>query len=265
VGWIADRPRPVRLLDVVGAGLLVGAAALTKVTGLLFVPIAGLVLVLCQRGTGRRAILVRAGLFLGTIALSAGWWYVWTWTRTGHWIVLPWNFETTGFAWWQEPGYRTAGDFLRFGRALVRPFYASTAGFWDGLYSCAWMDGSLSGGLSLPPWHYSPMYACVWLAVPLTLAGVHGMVRARSGTERGLQLFATGACALFGLSILESYLRMPCYSSGKPSYALGLLGCFALLIAIGARPLLARPVLGALAGAWIVLFGGCSYAAFWSL
>jgi hypothetical protein len=178
---------------------------------------------------------------------------------------MPWHFDATAFPWWQEPGYRTASDFLHFGRALVHPFYAATAGFWDGLYSCAWMDGSLSGILGLPPWHYTPMYACAWLAVPLTLAGLFGAVRARTGTERAVQVFSTLVCALFGLGILESYLNVPSYQSGKPTYALGVLACFAMLIAIGVRPLVARPVLGTLAGAWILLCGGCAFASFWSL
>jgi hypothetical protein len=265
VGWIVDRPRPLRLRDAAGAGFLVGAAALVKATGLLFVPIVGLTLVLCQRGLTPRAILARCAVFLAALSLIAGWWYVWIWSQTGHPIVLPWDFDVISLPWWQAPGYRTAAEFTHFGRALVQPFLAATAGFWDGLYSGAWMDGALSGRLAPPPWHYAPMYACAWLAVPLTLAGFLGVLRSQSGTERWLQRFATCACTLFGFSILESYLHLANYASGKPTYALGLLACFALLIALGLRPFLARPVAGAWLGAWIVLFGGCSYVSFWSV
>ena len=61
----------------------------------------------------------------------------------------------SGFTWWQDPGYHTTPDYLRFGRSLMNPLFSGFAGFADGIYSTLWGDG-LCGGffeldLSLEP------------------------------------------------------------------------------------------------------------------
>src|SRR5207249_4305663 len=72
----------------------------------------------------------------------------------GNWDVV------SGFTWWQDPGYHTATDYLRFGRSLVHPLFSGFAGFADGIYSTLWGDALCGGASSLTfAWNGQPMVA----------------------------------------------------------------------------------------------------------
>ena len=101
-------------------------------------------------GNGGR---VRAGLGDAGPALAVGlglavcgWHYARVWHHFGTPLVGNWS-AASGMAWWQDPGYRVAGDYLSFGGPLYAPAYAGYHGVWDGLYSTLWGDG-LQGGKS---------------------------------------------------------------------------------------------------------------------
>ena len=59
-------------------------------------------------------------------AIGAGWYYL----RNAVLLETPfqgtWSAEG-GFAWWQDPGYRSAGQYLRIAQALIYPVYTAAA------------------------------------------------------------------------------------------------------------------------------------------
>ena len=191
--------------------------------------------------------------------------YVRNWIELGTPFVGGWD-PSRGFAWWQEPGLRMPRDFAVFGEALVRPIYAATTGFWDGLYSTLWLDGFLSGMTRLeaaPPWNYDLVLATAPLALPLTLACVAGAAGAlrRDAPWRAPRLFAGACLALYLAAMLHLFATLPVYSTVKASYTLGLLPCYGVLAAAGAAPLLrkraSRAVVAGGAAAWAVAaYGG---------
>src|SRR5205807_4588823 len=83
----------------------------------------------------------------------------------GNWDVV------SGFTWWQDPGYHTAADYLRFGLSLVHPLFSGFAGFPDGIYSTLWGDALLGGVSSLTiAWNQQPMVAgYLWALIPTAL------------------------------------------------------------------------------------------------
>jgi hypothetical protein len=109
--------------------------------------------------------------------VMCAWYFGRVWLRFGTPFVGGWD-PHRGFAWWTDPGYRTLGDFLRFGRALTRPLYAGFNGFWDGLYATLWGDGLLAGRgeVHLIPhwWSISLMSAGILLALLPCLAVLAG-------------------------------------------------------------------------------------------
>ena len=164
----------------VWVGVLLGAALLTKATAVLLVP--PLFTALFARLIFRRppfSVWLRT---LGVPALVAfavcGWHYLRIWRRFGHPLVGNWDVAA-GFAWWQDPGFRTVADYFRFGRSLSRPLLGPLAGYWDGLYSTLWGDGlwgGLSDFISRTPWNYSLVVGGYLLALAPTLLILTGIV-----------------------------------------------------------------------------------------
>jgi hypothetical protein len=232
-------------------GGVLGAALLAKTTAVLAVP-AGLWLL------GRRPRRWYGAAAAGVL-LVGGWWYLRGWLLTGAFFTGGWD-PARGIAWMQDPGYRTAGDFLRFGAALHQPVYAGYAGFWDALYSTLWLDG-WQGGLiepaALAPWppHWQAA-AALWGLVPtgLLLAGAWRALR--RGDRPGLA--ALLGCATGLAALLWMFLSVPVYSTVKASYLLGLTPLAALLVADGMPERGSKRTL-----AWFVLSGwaACSFFA----
>ena len=148
-----------RAAQYVLVGLALGATLLAKATGLLL--FAAVIAAICSRLIYTRAPVTiwlrNLGLLIATSLAVSGWYYAVTWRKFG----TPWigNWDAiSGFAWWQDPGYHSSADYLRFGRSLITPLFAGFAGFWDGVYSTCWGDG-LSGGASAVnvAWNMQPM------------------------------------------------------------------------------------------------------------
>jgi hypothetical protein len=112
-------------------------------------------------------------------------------------------------------------------------------GFWDGLYSTFWLDGLQhlvkTHGAS-PQWNHEFMLIMALLAIPLTFAGFAGVLRAfwkpSSGAGR-VGLFSAACLGSFLVAMLFMFFTVPAYTATKSTYALGLLPCFAVLMASG--------------------------------
>ena len=171
-----EKPRAAQFVFV---GLALGATMLTKATGILLLPI--VIAAICARRIRARApfaiSLRNLGLLIASCFAVCGWYYAGIWLKFGKPLLGNWDV-ISGFTWWQDPGYHTAADYLRFGRSLVTPLFSGFAGFADGIYSTLWGDG-LSGGASSVnvPWNLSPMIAgYLWALVPAVLIIVGAVV-----------------------------------------------------------------------------------------
>jgi hypothetical protein len=201
---------------------------------------------------------------MGAAFAVSGWYFVRNQLRFGRPFFLP----SINPSWWQDPGYRTAGQLLSFGRALLNPVYAGAAGFWDSIYSSLWLDGYLSGTAIFalrPPWNYALMLSSAWLSlVPSTLllAGVAAALSEPAESLKNGVLACVGWMAVFLAAIFYGYLALPIYSAAKASYMLGLTPCFALLAARGFDALARREVPKAALSAALVCWAAVSYLSY---
>lgn len=269
------------LRDDVLLGALLGAAALTKYSALLWIPLLlgalGLKRLLVERTPVARATL-RALLALGLVVAIAGWVYLRNADLTGNPVVT--NHDATpGKSWWQLPGFHTATYFTRFGEVLVLPWFSSFYSFWDAFYSTLWGDGLLSGALSpgvaVRRWNLAWMAVVFALAVPASLLLAAGWIDA---LRRSLRGNAAGSRLAFSLlvvlppilfaSVLSVNLHYPFWSLGKAFYALALAPTLGLLGALGfaqldgllgGAPLAIRALPHAWASAFLLAVA-CSYA-----
>jgi hypothetical protein len=146
--------------------------------------------------------------------------------------------------------------------------YAGHAGFWNALYSTMWLDGFLSGKISiehLPPWNHAWMLAGAWLAVVPTLTILGGAVAAFLPSQRRRRpalLFAASCVAIYLLAMLYLYIQVPTYSMAKASYTLALLPCYALLGAAGSEMLLRSRLSRAFVVAWMSCWAVFAWGAY---
>src|SRR5438045_4674263 len=165
----SDTPR---VLQFAGLGFTLGAAMLAKATTVLLLPIAiGAIAGKLAYARARLAISLRnLGLLLAICFAVCGWHYTRIWLRFGTPLLGNWDV-ISGFTWWQDPGYHTAADYVRFGRSLINPVFSGFAGFADGIYSTLWGDGLCGGASSLSvAWNQQPMAAgYLWALLPTTL------------------------------------------------------------------------------------------------
>ena len=161
-------------------GLLVAAAILTKTTGVVLVP--SLVFACALRLHTQRAPFIAwlrtLGLMLVISVAVCGWHYLRIWRHFGTPFLGNWDVRS-GFAWWQDPGYRTFADYLRFGRSLSAPLFSGLNGVPDGVYSSLWGDGLCAGASELIarlPWNYNAMVAAYVLALVPTFLIVIGAI-----------------------------------------------------------------------------------------
>ncbi len=271
----------VRLLDAPRAlagwrecaaiGVVWGAALLTKASAALMAP-ALLVAALAHGAATRAALrpwLARAGLVLACALAVGGWFYVRNWIALGQPFVGGWD-PIREIEWWQDPGYRTWGQLLSFGAALERPVYAGVHGWWDALHSTLWLDGFLSGGFTpryYPPWNLEFMLAGSVLALApaaLILCGAWRVAVSDSAEPRWPLRLAAVCLATYLAVMLDLYVRLPIYGTGKATYLLGLLPCFGLLAAAGFEVLARWRATRALGSALLACWALAAFVAYWA-
>jgi sorbitol-specific phosphotransferase system component IIC len=247
-------------------GVALGLALLTKVTAVLLVPMAVLVVihVLLKRRQSVRYITLRILLVIGTIFVISGWYYIRNWMELGRPFVGGWESTT----WWQDPGYRTVADFLAFGRSLSSPIYAAVQGFWDSLYSTLWLDGGLSGiGVYKyrPPWNYDFMLSGTLLSLVPTAGLLIGILttlfRPSSGAYEA-QLLSVFCLAIFVSALLYLYVTVPVWSTAKATYSLGITPCYAIVCVTGLDVLSRNDLLRAAINGCLACWAVSSYCSY---
>jgi hypothetical protein len=252
LGLVAtENPKPERTL--LPLGFLLGLALLTKVTAVLLVPpvVASIAWRLWWCEGDAKTSLPRAAkgvsVVLATAFVVSGWYYARNYIALGTPFLGGWD-PAREIVWWQDPGYRTLAQFTRFGEALAFPVYAPTVGFWDALYSSFWADSYLSSVIafdSRPPWNYSLMISGVFLALlPSTamLLGAFSTLTQSSASRRRALVLVTACTAIFLVAVLDLYVKLPIYTTGKATYTVGLVVCYAVLAATGLDFLTRRPI-----------------------
>jgi tetratricopeptide (TPR) repeat protein len=264
--------RRASLVRLVLLGACLGAAALTKVTALVVVPVVLGVLagqLLARRQTEPLAWLRRLGVPALVCLAVSGWHFVRVWRHFGTPLVGSYD-PASGFRWWQTPGYSTASFYVRFGQSLIEPYFSGYHGLLDGIYSTLWGDGLWGGVGDVPsrtPWNYDLMGAGYVLALLPTAAVVMGAALALVQLIRrpAAKWFLLGGLA-FAMSAAQVYhfLRLPYACHIKAFYALPALVPFCAYGAWGLDFLMTRwkPVrllVAVLLAAWAMT----SYASFW--
>src|SRR4051812_32484028 len=219
-------------------GLALGATMLTKSTGILLFPIViAAVCISCRHTRALFAISLRnLGLLIATCLAVCGWYHAHIWLKFGTPLLGNWDVKS-GFTWWQDPGYHTGADYIRFGRSLISPLFSGFAGVADGIYSTWWGDG-LSGGASSVniAWNLSPMIGgYLWAIVPtiLLLVGA-GVAGRRFFRKPSAELFLLLALlVVIALSLVFMSLKIPSYAQAKALYGLSALTSLCFFAALG--------------------------------
>ncbi len=247
-------------------GAALGLALLTKVTAVLLVPPAVILVmyVLHKRNQPLHYIILRTVLVSGIIFVLSGWYYIRNWIELGRPFVGGW--EST--VWWQDPGYRTLSDFLSFGQSLSLPIYSAVQGFWDSLYSTLWLDGGLSGiGVYKyrPPWNYNFVISGSLLSlIPAAgiVVGILVAIARSSDKAYRAQLFSILCVGIYMAALLYLYVTVPVWSTAKATYTLGIIPCYAILCVTGldflSRNALLRAAINGCLACWAVA-AYCSY------
>ena len=230
-----ETPRATQFVFV---GLALGATMLTKSTGVLLFPI--VIAAVCMRRSHTRApfaiSLRNLGLLIATCLAVCGWYYAHIWLKFGTPLLGNWD-AISGFTWWQDPGYHTAADYLRFGRSLMTPLFSGFAGVVDGIYSTLWGDGLSGGAASVSvAWNLSPMIGgYLWAVVPTVLllvgAGVTGVRFFRKPSAELFLLLALPVLVALSLSFMT--LKVPSYTQAKAFYGLSALTSLCFFGAVG--------------------------------
>jgi tetratricopeptide (TPR) repeat protein len=241
-------------------GVALGATMLAKVTGILLLPI--VIAALAVRLRGARAPLAIAvrdlGLLVAICFVVCGWQYARIWMRFGTPLVGNWDV-ISGFSWWQDPGYRTPVDYVRFGRSLVYPFFSGFAGFADGIYSTLWGDALCGGASSLSfGWNRQALVAgYLWALIPTALIVIGAIVAIiRFVRKPSSELFLLlGFFAVLMLGLIFMTVKIPSYAQVKAFYALSAITPLCFFGALGWETLTygserLRFVLGTLVLVW---------------
>jgi tetratricopeptide (TPR) repeat protein len=206
-------------------GVALGAAMLTKATGLLLLPVV-ITAIAAKLAYERVPIAISSrnvALLLVIWFAVCGWYYTRIWLRFGTPLLGNWDV-TSGFTWWQDPGYHTAAYYFRFGSSLLHPFFSSFAGFADGIYSTLWGDGLCGGTSSLSvAWNPQPMFAgYLFAAIPMAFILVGAVVALIQFSRRpSSELFLLfGFSALIALGLVFMTLKVPSYAQAKAFYGL---------------------------------------------
>jgi tetratricopeptide (TPR) repeat protein len=259
---------PARL--AVGAGTCLGLALLTKFSAVLAVPFVLAALAWPRSGTPRaRHAITSLSLALVSLIAVCGWHFARVWHRFGTPLIGNWD-PRLPFAWWQDPGYHTAGWYSRFGEALICPLFSSFRGFADGMYSTLWGDGLGSGAAGMdfrPQWNYDLMNGGYLLALFLTIILVGGGIVSLVGFVRrpaAEAFLMLGLVFGFAFGITFMTLRVASYAQVKAFYALPALLPLCVLAVVGWDYLAARSkVFRTLLWIGLLAWAITSYAAFW--
>jgi tetratricopeptide (TPR) repeat protein len=250
-------------------GLALGAAMLSKATGILLLPIiiAAIAGKLAHARTPIAISLRNFGLLLAICFAVCGWHYVRIWLRFGTPLLSNWD-AISGFAYWQDPGYHTATDYLRFGRSLAHPLFSAFAGFADGIYSTLWGDGLCGGFSSLTfAWNQQPMmagYLSALIPMALILTGaVVAIIRfIRKPSSELFLLLGFGAVIV--LFLIFSTLKVPSYAVVKAFYGLSALTPLCFFGALGWETLTnPNGRLRFVVSALILVWATNSFATYW--
>ncbi|MEK6758772.1 MAG: hypothetical protein AABY51_03285 [Deltaproteobacteria bacterium] len=264
IGIVSKKDSVLPAKRLVLLGILLGLALLSKVTAILLVPVLALMLAWRFYSTGGlRQAVSSVAVVMGVAGLVSAWYYIRNWILMGRPFIGGWD-STREILWWQFPGYRTPGQFYRFGESLIHPVYSSISGFWDSIYSSIWTDGALSDIVEAP-WNHELMTAGVWLAIIPTIAIIVGIVaslRREDADLRPGEIFSTMLVGIYFLALLYMYLKVPIFSTAKGSYTMGITPAYAVLCATGigvlARGAVLKAFFYASVGTWAVV----AYAAY---
>jgi tetratricopeptide (TPR) repeat protein len=262
----SDRPRASQFVWI---GLALGGAMLTKATGILLLPIviaaiAGrLVCEQARLGSSLRNL----GFLLGVCFAVCGWHYTRIWLRYGTPLVGNWDV-ISGFTWWQDPGYHTAADYVRFGRSLTDPFFSAFAGVTDGIYSTLWGDGLCGGASSLTAaWNQKPMavgYLLALVPAALILAGAGAAIVQFIRKPTSELFLLIGFSAMIGLGLFLMTLKVSSYAQAKAFYGLSAITPLCFFGALGWETLThGRSRLRFLLDVFLVIWAGNSLASYW--
>jgi hypothetical protein len=253
-------------------GAVLGLALLAKFSALVVCALVVAVLAgrLWTQGVREpRAYARTTGALLLAAFLVCGWHYARVTWRFGKPLVGNWD-RATGFAWWMDPGYATAGTFFRFGRSLTAPLLSAFHGLPDAIYSTLWGDGLLGGASFLavrPPWNYGLMAAGYLLALLPTLALLTGLAAAAGRlvrAPRSEDVLLLGVLGATAFAVVSLSLQLPYYAQAKAFYGLSALIPLCALAGQGfdvltRRSRIAGALLSVLLGVWALN----AYATFW--
>jgi tetratricopeptide (TPR) repeat protein len=250
-------------------GLALGAAMLAKATGVLLLPVIIVAIggkLVCGRAP--LAISLRnLGLLLAICFAVCGWHYARIWLKFGTPLLGNWDI-VSGFTWWQDPGYHTVTDYLRFGRSLVHPFFSGFVGFADGIYSTLWGDALCGGASSLTlAWNQQAMVAgYLWALIPTALIFTGAVVAIiRFIRKPSSELFVLlGFCAVLMLGLIFMTLKVPSYAQAKAFYGLSALTPLCFFGALGWETLTGgRARLRFVLRVAILVWAMTSFATYW--
>jgi tetratricopeptide (TPR) repeat protein len=256
----------------IAVGVCLGAALLAKYTTVVLVPIVLVVRAARLLARGRRdprTWLATLGVVVVTVAGVSGWHFWRVWRHFGNPMMATWD-PATGFVWWQDPGYRTAGYYSAFGQSLTAPFFSGLSTFGDGWYSTLWGDGLYGGSVSLqfrPAWNYDLMAAGYVLALAPMVVLVAGAAATlvelvRRPRAEWFLLVGLGAGTVLGVGYLG--LKLPYVCAVKAFYAMPAMVTLCVFGAVGFDCLAGdsrwrRAVLSIALGTWALN----AYASFW--
>jgi tetratricopeptide (TPR) repeat protein len=264
----SETPRASQFLLL---GFTLGAAMLAKATSVLLLPV--VIAAIAGRLIYARASIAvssrNLGLLLAICLAVCGWHYSRIWLKFGTPLLGNWD-AASGFTWWQDPGYHTVTDYLRFGRSLLYPLFSGFAGFADGIYSTLWGDGLCAGAASLTLiWNEQPMLAgYLWSVIPTVLV-LTGAVAAivwflrKPSSELFLLL---GFLGVLALAMIFMTLKIPSYAQAKAFYALSALTPFCFFGALGWETLTQRRTTPQIIlGMFVLVWALNSFATYWTI
>ena len=250
-------------------GAALGLSMLTKVTGILLLPIviAALAGRLLREPAPIKIALRNIGLLVAICFVVCGWHYARIWVTFGTPLVGNWDV-ISGFSWWQDPGYHTVVNYLRFGRSLVYPFFSGFAGFADGIYSTLWGDALCGGASSLTfAWNHQALVAgYLWALIPTALIVIGAVVAIIQFVRRpSSELFLLlGFSTVLALGLIFMTLKIPSYAQAKAFYTLSAITPLCFFGALGWETLThGSERLGFVLGTLVLVWALTSLATYW--
>lgn len=260
-------------------GVTLGLALLAKVSmAIWIVPLlAALLLALRRQGDSWR----RAAFSLNAVAMAmllvSGWYFAGNWLRYGAPLHTHGQFDQG--RWWQDPGYRTPENLMRFGHVFTFPAYSGLRSVWDSIYSTMWSNGFLIDmreSSDKPSYNYRLMSCALWLSMAPMFAIAVGAIgtpwscltashQAPERTESidpAIRGFAVSAVALFITAIVYVYLTLPIFSCAKASYMLSATPCLGVLAAAGFDRMARHPLPRAIGVGFLCCWAVTAYLAF---